>query len=129
MNDPLMVDPLDYVLRQVEEQLDEEADSDEQAGFSVDLAPDIYHKANVSGGAPYAVHLPDRRIDTPLLNVRILLPVPPGAQRPYVEVETNETFVEYLRRSFQWAGFPGFALLPNPQIERIHTLFEKMLPI
>lgn len=50
-------------------------------------------------------------------------------RRTYVEVETNETFGEYLRRSLQWAGFPGFAFLPDPQMERLRPLFEKMLPV
>jgi len=129
MRDPLMVDPLGYVLQQVNEQLDEGADASGEGGFLVELSPDIYHKANQSGGAPYAVRLPDRRIDAPLLNVLLLLPVPAEAQRPYVEVETNETFAQYLRRSFQWAGFPGFAFLPDPQMERLRPLFEKMLPL
>jgi hypothetical protein len=125
MCDPLMVDPLGYVLQQ----LDEGADVSREGGFLVDLSPDIYHKANQSGGAPYAVCLPDRRIDTPLLNVLLLLPVPAEAQRPYVEVETKETFGQYIRRSFQWAGFPGFAFLPDPQMERLRPLLEKMLPL
>ena len=129
MSDPLMVDPLDYVLQQVDEQLAEGADPRGKKGFLVDLAPDLYHKAYQSGGAPYAVGLPDGRMDTPLLNVRILLPVPPEAGRPYTEVGIDETFGEYLRRSFQWAGFPGYAFLPDPQMERLRPLFEKMLPI
>ncbi len=129
MNDPLMVDPLWYALQQADEQIAEGGAPDGKGGFLLDLAPDLYHKANVSGGAPYSVRLPDRRIDTPLLSVRILLPVPPEAGRPHTEVETNETFVEYLRRSFQWAGFPGYAFLPDPQMERLRPLFGKMLPI
>lgn len=88
----------------------------------------------MSGGAPYAVRLPDGRLDTPLLNVRILLPVPPETGRPYAEVETSETFGEYLRRSFQWAGFPGFAFLPDRQLadrqlQRLRRLFARMRPI
>ncbi|MDA8218193.1 MAG: hypothetical protein M0Z94_11310 [Dehalococcoidales bacterium] len=129
MNDPLYVDPLEYALQQVEEQLADGADPSGPDGLLIDLAPDLYHKSHVSGGAPYAVRLPHGRIDTPLLNVRILLPVPQEAQRPYTEVGTSETFVEYLRRSFQWAGFPGFAFLPDPQMERLRPLFAKVLPI
>jgi hypothetical protein len=129
MGDPLMVAPLDYVLQQVEEQLAEGIDPSGQDSFVIDIAPDIFHKADQSGGAPYTVHLPDQRFDTPLHNVCILLPAPPPAGRPFVEVETNETFGQYLHRSFQWAGFPGFAFLPHPQVERIRPLFHEMLPI
>jgi hypothetical protein len=42
-----------------------------------DLRRDICHKADISGGAAYAIALPDPRADAPLENVMILLPGPP----------------------------------------------------
>jgi hypothetical protein len=55
------------------------------------IAPDEYHKDNVSGGAPDEIHLPNSAMDAELEN------------------EWHETsFVEYLRVCFKWGGFPGF---------------------
>jgi hypothetical protein len=72
-----------------------------------DLRRDIYHKADISGGAEYAIALPDARADAPLENVMILLPGPPVPGGVPQRVATKETFATYLRRSFRWAGFPG----------------------
>lgn len=58
--------------------------------FPIDLAPDYLHKANVSGGPPYAVLVPFAGADPILTNEKHELP-----------------FVEYLRLAFKWAGFPG----------------------
>jgi hypothetical protein len=58
--------------------------------FSLALAPDDLHKANISGGAPYGVDLPFAGADPVCENERHGLP-----------------FVDYLRLSLRWAGFPG----------------------
>lgn len=42
---------------------------------------------------------------------------------------TNEMFVEYLRRSFQWGGFPGWARSKSPPMTEIETLREGLLAI
>ncbi len=142
MTDPLVVEPLDIVLEMLQA-YDEEvrylrAHGREDAlqhpryalpGRPLVIAPDIYHKAHVSGGAPYEVRAPDGRADTALLNVQIFIPPPPNAAAPYREVEANETFVEYLRRSFEWAGFPGHAFHSSPGAERLAPLMSDMLPI
>jgi hypothetical protein len=147
VTDPLMVASLDAVLRQLDHYRQEveywRANDPQvilnhpdfaQPGWPLVVAPDIYHKANISGGVPYQVRVPDRRADTPLLNVRIMLPAPPGGGRPYHEVEVAETFVQYLRRSVAWAGFPGHALSPygaaaDSAIERLKPLFPQMLSL
>lgn len=124
MSDPLMIPPLSEVLAEVEDLRGEEIVT------ALDLAPDVYHKADISGGLPYQIQVPNSLADGPLRNVRILLPCPPGSKPGYKDVETNELFVEYLRRSFAWAGFPGLAFVENePMVERLHPLFTKMLPI
>jgi hypothetical protein len=56
--------------------------------FSVDLAPDYLHKADISGGAPYAIDLPFLGADPMFRNERHRLP-----------------FVDYLRHCLRWAGF------------------------
>ena len=57
--------------------------------WSLDLAPDYLHKANISGGAPYGMELPHR-----------------GADPIFINEEHGLPFVEYLRVAFQWGGFP-----------------------
>ena len=58
--------------------------------FRIDLAPDYLHKANISGGMPYAILVPFPGADPVLADERLELP-----------------FVEYLRLAFKWGGFPG----------------------
>ena len=56
--------------------------------FSLDLAPDYLHKANISGGAPYGVDLPFLGAD------------------PIFQNESHQlAFVDYLRHCLRWAGF------------------------
>jgi len=42
-----------------------------------------------------------------------------------------EYFVQYLRRSFEWGGFPGFANVPEElrPTEMLNYLREGLLPI
>ena len=55
------------------------------------IAPDDLHKANTSGGEPYAVAVPVEAADGRLLNERHDLP-----------------FVAYLCLVFRFGGFPGY---------------------
>jgi len=72
--------------------------------FTLHLAPDSYHKYNISGGSPYDMAVPDARIDGLFLN------------------EWHDTtFVDYLRSCFLAGGLPlrewvvsDFSLLPLP---------------
>jgi hypothetical protein len=41
----------------------------------------------------------------------------------------NTTFVNYLRKAFEWAGFPGWERDPNPPREMISKLTEGLLPL
>jgi len=90
--DPLYVDDasaVNHVFEYWEAQRNQ-PDPDLVDPFVLDLAPDHYHKANISGGAPYAVELPFFGVDPPFANEAHRL-----------------SFVDYLRLSFRWAGFPG----------------------
>ena len=101
-----------------------------EEAFEAPLAPDMLHKADISGGAPYAVRLPDGRADAALRNVSALVPdasLPGGLG---VDVpEPNETLVGYLRRSFRWAGFPGFEALPGRPDDMLAALRRGLLPL
>jgi hypothetical protein len=75
--------------------------ADTAGRFRIDVAPDEFHKANLSGGASYQMAADRPAVDAILLNERRCL-----------------TFVAYLRHSFEWAGFPGFELIEGdtPQL-------------
>ncbi|MFM7562760.1 MAG: HEAT repeat domain-containing protein [Planctomycetota bacterium] len=63
------------------------------APFELTLAPDHYHKADTSGGAPYMIQLPFWGVDPIFANEEHELP-----------------FVDYLRLSFRWVCFPRLEL-------------------
>jgi hypothetical protein len=126
LNDALEIVPLSYVLEEIEQW---EANPERGQTFEAPLSADIYHKANLSGGAEYSVVLPDGRIDAPLRHVIMLIPGPrPGH---WAQVETNETFVGYLRRSLMWAGFPGYATAEKPlerDASRVREIASMLIP-
>ncbi len=79
----------------------------EIGSFLLPFAPDAYHKANVSGGGPYGIYLPDGSVDaTCRINGRDI------------------SFVEYLRECFASGGFPG-----APSLPQIPSLRHDLLPI
>jgi hypothetical protein len=89
--DPLVVQvPVDYVWSQYAMWWDDRGTEWDEGPFRVEIAPDWLHKANISGGAPYSMVVPDASVDSLLL------------WEPH-----QTTFVNYLRHSFEWAGFPG----------------------
>ncbi len=83
--------PIDYIHSEYD-QWEADRNSEWRRGkFTIDLSPDYLHKANVSGGAPYAMSVPNEAADGLLLRER-----------------HQTTFVNYLRVCFSWAGFPGW---------------------
>jgi hypothetical protein len=89
--DPLCVDPPEVVAYLFEEWEDQRSGVDPELAdpFSLYLAPDYLHKADISGGAPYEIELPFLGADPVFANEAHELP-----------------FVDYLRLCFRWAGFP-----------------------
>jgi hypothetical protein len=83
--DPLVVYGLDEGIVEYDEEGEEERPA------AVIIAPDDLHKANVSGGDPYLMTIPDLRADGELVNERHGL-----------------FFVDYLRLCFEFGGFPGY---------------------
>jgi hypothetical protein len=90
MPDPLVVWPLaesfDSGYGDGESMSD--ADRAEYGCFTLDFAPDAFHKDNVSGGAPYAIALPCSDVDPPLH-----------------EDATGMTFLGHLRLAIRNGGF------------------------
>ncbi|HET7459137.1 MAG TPA: hypothetical protein VFJ74_15920 [Gemmatimonadaceae bacterium] len=82
--------------------------------YRIEIAPDALHKANVSGGDPYAVAFPDPAADAPVL----------GLDAPYAR-----TVVGYLRECFRWGGFPGLATEPDQPDTELARLTEGLLAI
>lgn len=64
----------------------------EPGPFEVVVAPDYFHKADVSGGPPYTVSVPATAED-PSLNW----------------APTSQTFLEHIENALQFGGFPGLA--------------------
>ncbi|MBZ4320868.1 hypothetical protein [Streptomyces huiliensis] len=96
-------DPLDVAgvehLRYEWEAYTEDPDGDDgdDEEFLFSIAPDEFHKANVSGGT-HDVVLPDACADPEVYGVR-------GRK--------GITLVEYLRTSIAWGGLPGWEFAPG----------------
>ena len=96
MIDPLVVNQLDQLWWDVDEWEDRDKERG-GAGVSgkhlLSIAPDRYHKMNISGGAPYSIELPDDSADSPVLCLDY--------------VDRDPLFVSYLRQAVRAGGFPG----------------------
>jgi hypothetical protein len=110
MSDPLVVDLSDLSIDAYEEwQYDNEGD----APYFVTIAPDIFHKSNVSGSDGFEIDLPHAAADAPLRNTEW----------------GDLTFVEYLRLSFEWAGFPGLKDYERRDEALLASLKEGLHPL
>jgi hypothetical protein len=106
-SDPLIVYPIDGIDTEYDywREACEENGPEEFGAFGIPIAPDVYHKDNVSGGPPYSIIVPNGTIDAKL------------------EDERHETtFVDYLRICFRCGGFPGRGHLPLELSELTHSL-------
>ena len=81
--------------------------------LELDLAPDYLHKANISGGAAYAIRVPNDAADAILENEEHSLPL-----------------VDYLRLCFEWGGFPRLerASLSEKSRRFLDDLRRELLP-
>ena len=113
-SDPLVVEPLEAALAEYILQFPDDVSREDAETFYFPVAPDMYHKANVSGGASYEIAIPNISIDALLLNEA-----------------HHTTFVNYLRTCFHWGGFPGFEQYPEHQrpTELLAFLAHDLLPI
>jgi len=85
----------------------------------VSLSPDDLYKARLPKSTP--------GVESPL---QYQITIPNAAADFKFENEWHAThFVEYLRRAFQWAGFPGWERDRNPPRELILKLTKGLLPI
>ena len=98
--DPLVIEPLvgvfdDYVYWQwaCSEGMFE---GEEATRYPLSISPDEFIKAEIGTGSSYEILVPNLAADAPLKN------------------EWHDTtFLNYLRISFRWGGFPGFERYPE----------------
>lgn len=79
----------------------------------VNISPDSIMKDGVSGSV-YGITLPANGVDAPLSGL---------------DVEGTVTFVEYLRKSLAWGGFPGLERVAHNLAEELQTLRQGLVPI
>ena len=101
--DPLVVYGFD------EGAVEYDEDDDGETPSAITIAPDDLHKANTSGGDAYEIAIPESRADGELMNERHGL-----------------FFVDYLRLSFKFGGFPGYDGMEKVPAE-IVTLSEGLI--
>jgi len=95
--DPLVVyAPLDYILSELADRT-AQGQVTLETPFRVEFAPDYLHKANISGGAPLGIEVPNAAVDGLVLG----------------DIHQT-TFVNYLRIAFRSAGFPGWDRRHSP---------------
>ena len=110
LHDPLVILPIEWGLQEFHQEY-QYWQSGETEPFQFPLAPDNFHKSNISGGEDYSMILPNSSVDAVLCGERHCT-----------------TFVNYLRISFQWGGFPGFETCETYPQEAISYLTEGLLP-
>ena len=103
--DPLVVRPLEYICRGL-------VVNNIGGRIHLNVAPNAARKAGVLRGTEYRVVIPNAGADVRLENE-----------------PSDGYFVSYLRRAFQWGGFPGWARAENPPAELIARVTEGLLPI
>ena len=81
--------------------------------FSIWLGPDAIQKANMSGGGPTMIMVPNLAMDSPLIS----------------EQWDGVLFMNYLRQCFQWGGFPGLKEEPDYPKDELDFLTKDLLPL
>lgn len=99
--DPLVVDPIEYVLQEAREfaRLDDPATEywgSESGVFRAPVGPDALHKAGMAGGMWYGVEIPSPSSDPVVLEEPHRLP-----------------FSAYVELALAWGGFPGLERSPT----------------
>jgi hypothetical protein len=107
--DPLVVLPVGAVMAELNEWAEDDELREMRPVFAAPLAPDAYHKEDVSGGAPYEMELPAPSADAMIMNMT----------RPLA-------FVAYLRHAFQWAGLPGYAEAFDERPSEISAIADRL---
>jgi hypothetical protein len=106
--DPLQDPPLPFYADMIFNTTGEETTD---PPYGIWLAPDAIQKANMSGGGPTIVMIPNPAMDGPLIS----------------EQWDGVLFLNYLRECFRWGGFPGFKNSPDPPRVELDFLTKDLL--
>ena len=114
-SDPLVINPLSDPPLPFYIDLAFDWDQEEVTGppYAVWLAPDAIHKANLSGGGPTMLLVPNPAMDAPLIS----------------DQWEGVLFMNYLRECFQWGGFPGMKDSPDLASAELDFLSKDLLPL
>jgi hypothetical protein len=94
--DAIVIDPPAAILCELDDYLyDPETYKAAYGTLCLPIAPDYYHKENVSGGPAYSVAVPGD--DDP----------------PFLNEWHHVSFVDYLEIAVRWGGFPGLERCPD----------------
>ena len=108
--DPLVIFPPEIALGNLNDFLaDREANLEEGIPYLIPIAPDFYHKEDVSGGMYYNVAFPAD--DDPLLN----------------DEWHSTTLLGYLELALKSGGFPGVQRYPDhtwPIVDLVNEIYE-----
>jgi hypothetical protein len=110
--DALMVCSIDDLLSDIEEWRLEVSEGavDDTSQLCFNLSPDVFQKDEASGGT-YSMMLPDPKMDGVIALQDVEMP-----------------FVEYLRQTLRWGGFPGFRTLSSEYAEFARKVGTQLLP-
>jgi hypothetical protein len=112
--DALVITPVNHILDECKEWMEDREERYEEYGryFHVEISPDRLHKANISGGPPYAIACGT-----------------PCADGLVKEENRRLHFVPYLRICFQYGGFPAFEGYGSSDHDSLKRLTEGLLEI
>lgn len=110
MADPIQVCSLDAVVDEVTGKYWQEEIIKEEDFVSIQLAADVYHKDNISGGPSYSLEITNT----------------PSIDGNFFNEPHETTFINYLRICFNNCGFPGLDLLDSES--SYVTFIEKVQP-
>ena len=84
----------------------------------IEIAPDYYHKENVSGGPAYTIEAPGYKMDAPVKNLPGFL-IPSGMRNP----DGHPYLLEYIRASLSLGGFTFFGAMDLAVVPQDYIAF------
>lgn len=114
-SDPLVIDPIRDPIISFYADMEFGFTGEETTDppYCIWLGPDAIQKANMSGGGPTMIMIPNPAMDAPLIS----------------EQWDGMLFMNYLRQCFQWGGFPGLNDYPDYPKDELDFLTKDLIPL